>query len=146
MLAANFKRFTKPACMLVLSAIFSQFAISEVIQNKQLAGFMLPQGSSVAGKQAFIDLQCVACHTVDGKALPAADEMQDVAVILSKATFIKPEAALVTAIVNPSHSMLEGQSPNRVFAEGHSKMPDYNDVMTVTQLIDLVAFLKQAKQ
>jgi hypothetical protein len=124
----------------------SQFVNSEEQSISILDPFILPVGSALAGEQAFIDLQCVACHIVDGKNLPAADEMLDISVTLSSTTFIKSPAVLVTAIINPSHSVKEDLPSNTVFAEDNARMPDFNDVMTVTQLIDLVAFLKQKGQ
>ena len=43
---------------------------------------------------------------------------------------------------NPSHKIAPGYEPARVQIDGSSKMANYNDVMTVTELIDLVAFLQ----
>ena len=50
---------------------------------------------------------------------------------------------LVTSIINPSHKFIRGHSREAVQKEGVSKMPLYNDVMTVSQLINLVTFLQQ---
>jgi hypothetical protein len=49
---------------------------------------------------------------------------------------------LVTAIVNPSHRLAKGYDPSLVANEGKSRMTVYNDVMTVSQLADIVAFLQ----
>jgi hypothetical protein len=49
---------------------------------------------------------------------------------------------LVTALVNPSHEVAKGYPPEVVAPGGVSLMADANDVMTVQQLIDLVAFLQ----
>jgi hypothetical protein len=48
----------------------------------------------------------------------------------------------VTAIINPSHRLAQGYAESLVAQEGKSKMTVYNDVMTVSQLIDLVTFLQ----
>ena len=49
---------------------------------------------------------------------------------------------LSTAIINPSHKLVKGYAEEDVSEEGESKMENYNDVLTVTELIDLVAFLQ----
>jgi hypothetical protein len=49
---------------------------------------------------------------------------------------------LVTAIVNPSHRLPIGHRRTGVSEDGESRMTAYNDVLTVTQLTDLVAFLQ----
>ncbi|MGB5326414.1 MAG: hypothetical protein WBN40_13465 [Pseudomonadales bacterium] len=59
---------------------------------------------------------------------------------------IKTYGELVTAIVNPSHKILQSFAPQHKGADGGSAMRNYNDVMTVTQLIDLVSFLQTQYQ
>ena len=49
---------------------------------------------------------------------------------------------LVTAIINPSHRLAQGYAESLVASDGKSKMTVYNDVMTVSQLVDLVMFLQ----
>ena len=49
---------------------------------------------------------------------------------------------LVTSIINPSHRLAKGYPIDAVSVDGKSKMRNYNDVMTVTQLNDLVMFLQ----
>jgi hypothetical protein len=49
---------------------------------------------------------------------------------------------LVTAIINPSHRLAMGYDASMVANEGKSRMTVDNDVMTVSQLVDIVAFLQ----
>ena len=56
-------------------------------------------------------------------------------------TRVKTYGDLVTSIVNPSHKLSRGPDPRHVTPEGESKMPRYNEVMTVQQLIDITAYL-----
>lgn len=49
---------------------------------------------------------------------------------------------LVTSIINPSHRLAKGYSREAVSTDGVSKMRNYNDVMTIDELINLVAFLQ----
>ena len=55
---------------------------------------------------------------------------------------VKSYGELVTAIINPSHDLAKGQPTEKVSKEGKSLMTNFNDVMKVSQMIDLVAFLQ----
>jgi hypothetical protein len=58
-------------------------------------------------------------------------------------TRVKTYGQLVTSIINPSHRLASGYTPESVQTpDGESKMRNYNEVMTVDELIDLVAFLQ----
>ena len=46
------------------------------------AGFRLPDGDAEFGQQAFLDLQCNACHTIRGVELPSIDVSAPVSVVL----------------------------------------------------------------
>jgi hypothetical protein len=50
------------------------------------------------------------------------------------------EAKLVADIITPSHA-ISGE-PSRTMAGGVSRMGDFTDVLTVRQLVDLVAYLQ----
>ena len=50
---------------------------------------------------------------------------------------------LVTAVIHPSHDIAKGYDEAEVVsASGESLMSNFNETMTVQQLIDLVAFLQ----
>jgi sulfur-oxidizing protein SoxX len=61
-----------------------------------------------------------------------------------KTTWVKTYGELVTAIANPSHRLTRRYPADEVAVEGESLMAlaYLNDVMTLQQLIDLVAFLQ----
>ena len=61
-------------------------------------------------------------------------------------TRIDTYGQLVTSIINPSHRLAKGHSAEDVTEGGTSKMKNYNDMLTVSQLIDLVAFLQSKYQ
>jgi len=106
-------------------------------------GFRLPTGDSTAGQAAFIALQCTTCHQVAGLDLPAAQETGPARVTLGgDVTKVKTYGELVTSIINPSHRLAWGYSEEQVSRDGESLMRVYNEIMTVQQLIDLVAFLQ----
>lgn len=106
-------------------------------------GFSLPPGDAQRGQQMFVQLQCTACHTIAGMELPDPEEIFEVSVRLGgEVNQVKTYADLVTSIIHPSHKIVT-QYPKQLAAEdGVSKMPIYNDLMTVTDLIDIVTFLE----
>jgi sulfur-oxidizing protein SoxX len=109
-------------------------------------GFRLPDGDAAAGRQAFVDLRCYACHEVAG--VPVEDLERIVQVELGgKTTYVKTYGELVTSIINPSHKIAPPHRESGL-PEGQSLMgyAYLNDVMTVQQLVDLVAFLETTYQ
>jgi hypothetical protein len=108
--------------------------------HKSATGFRLPDGDIERGKIAFVALQCNACHHVAGVEFAAPLASPPTGVVLGGRTTIQPtDGELVTAIINPSHSI--SHRLGNVTSQGVSRMGDFNESMTVQQLIDLVAFL-----
>lgn len=107
-------------------------------------GFSLPEGDAATGKIVFVELGCNQCHSVaDIERLPTDDADIPNVVIGGSVARVKSYGDLVTSIINPSHKILGRYDPKMVKNEdGSSKMLIYNDVMTVTQLVDLVTFLE----
>ena len=96
------------------------------------------------GEMAFINLQCQQCHTVSGVTLPADETMRDGPVLVQlggPVTNIKTYGDLVTSIIHPSHD-LRGPRDEVANPDGTSIMTDYNSVMTVQQMVDIVSFLQ----
>lgn len=110
-------------------------------------GFTLPEGDAARGQETFVALQCHACHTVSGIELPEIEADLEPRVRLGgEVDRISTYGELVTSIINPSHRLAKGYNPADVAIEGESKMVNYNDVMTVQQLIDLTTFLQSRYQ
>ncbi len=106
-------------------------------------GFSLPDGDVERGKAAYIEFQCNACHV--NEQVPQLDTGAPAAISVTlggKTTRIKSYGELVTSVINPSHKVARRGSDDMADESGASKMVSYNDVMTVTQLIDLVAFVQ----
>ena len=59
-----------------------------------------------------------------------------------KVTKIKTDGDLVTSIINPSHKLAQGDRPGTTLGNGRSAMRNYNGIMSVQELIDLVEFLQ----
>lgn len=102
----------------------------------------LPAGDPARGEMYFASLGCTSCHSVFGAQLPEPAEAGPVRVLLGSQTSRKLSyGKLVTSIVNPSHRLSALYRKDEVSEGGESLMPSYNDVLTVTQLTDLIAFL-----
>lgn len=111
----------------------------------QVDGFVLPEGSIDRGQQVFLDQGCRQCHEVAGLDLPAYDGVSSLEIELGgKRAKIKSYGDLLTSVVNPKHvisdeylRLLNKEEKER----GSTAMPDFNQRLTVAQLIDLVQFL-----
>jgi mono/diheme cytochrome c family protein len=106
-------------------------------------GFRLPDGDVVAGREAFIYMQCHQCHSIEGVDLPIIPMADPPFVELGgSVTRVKTYGELVTAIINPSHKLADGYPEDLVSDDGVSKMYVYNGYMTVQELIDIVMYLQ----
>jgi mono/diheme cytochrome c family protein len=106
--------------------------------------FTPPEGDPKAGRTAFVDLQCYTCHTIAGEEFPPVKPAERVpAPDLTGVGPSHPAAYFAEAILNPSAVIVEG--PGYVDANGLSNMPNYTDVLTVRQLLDLVAYLQSLR-
>lgn len=105
--------------------------------------FVLPAGDAERGAETFLRLRCYDCHRIPGASLPVAEEPGQVLVKLGgEVSKVETYGDLLTSIVNPSHQLATGYAEQLVAEDGASKMTNYNDVMTVSELIDLVAYLQ----
>ena len=110
---------------------------------KSAVGFRLPDGDAARGEQSFLSLGCHSCHSVANFEAPEPLTAGPVNVVLGgQVVRVKTYGELVSSVINPSHRIAVGSGPDAVTESGESVMRVYNDVMTVQQLIDLVAFLQ----
>ena len=102
--------------------------------------FTLPAGDPAAGRRAFVDFKCFACHAIQGEQFPL--EPGQVATAGPELTGMgghHPAEYLAESIVNPSAVLVD--APGFIGGDGRSIMPETPD-MTIRQLSDLVAYLK----
>lgn len=107
-------------------------------------GFSLPEGNIEHGKLVFIKYQCLSCHQLAGVE-PDNTLVNNPAISVKlggKSAWVKTYADLLTSVINPSHKLAKGYPVKAIQVAEQSKMPIYNDVMTVTELVDLVTFLQ----
>ena len=91
----------------------------------------------------FIKLECYSCHEVRGEKFPAPTEKGKVGPELSMMGPLHEPEYFAEATINPSAVIEKGKGYQA--ADGSSKMPSFNDSLSVQELIDLVAFLKALK-
>lgn len=105
--------------------------------------FVLPDGDIKNGQALFVSFSCISCHTVRDLELPAPDVKGPVTVSLGGGVSkLKSYSELVTSVINPSHKLVTRRRAEEVSQDGESIMAVYNDTMTVTEMIDIVAFLE----
>jgi hypothetical protein len=101
--------------------------------------FTLTPGDPAAGRQAFVDLKCYACHAIRGEQFPLKPgEAATVGPDLSGVGQHHPKEYLVESIVNPNAVIVD--APGYAGGDGRSLMPE-SPQMTVAQLGNLVAYL-----
>lgn len=105
--------------------------------------FSLPDGDIARGQATFEKLKCTDCHTIPRIKFESSVNPKEPTIALgglkSKPTYY---IDLVTSIINPSHRLPHGYRDDDITSNGISNMKNYNDEMTVTQLVDLVTFLE----
>lgn len=133
-------RYRRAVSILILSLLGSAACGDRMSQ----VGFTLPEGNAIRGQEAFVYLQCHSCHTIAGIELPQEPHQAEPPYVElgGPVTRVKTYGQLVTAIINPSHKLASGYPTEEVSEDGESKMPVYNGVMTVQELIDIVSFLQ----
>jgi len=125
--------------------VLLMFLTAACTGRKSGAGLRLPDGDVQRGKAAFLGLKCNTCHTVAGTEIPPPSKdyaYVRVVALGGEVRRVKTYGALVTSIINPSHSLAPGYPKELITKGNESAMANFNDTMTVRQLIDLVAFLQ----
>jgi len=99
--------------------------------------FALPQGDPARGREVFMKFECYSCHRVLGEKFPEPGG-DAIGPELSQMAPMHPPEYFAESIMNPS-AVIEDRYRA---TDGRSKMPSFNDIITVEELIDLAAFLK----
>lgn len=108
-------------------------------------GFTLPAGEADKGRVAFVDLGCQSCHTMSGvEGLSDPGIEREMSIELGGVRDrVMTYDELVTSVINPSHKLSRISSSPVTDESGESRMPSFNDVMTVTELVNIVTFLEE---
>lgn len=133
------KTLCNPSNLVVFILFCGSLLISSC--NDQARGFALPTGDIEVGKATYKRLACNTCHRISGIEWKGGSDSLNIH-LGGEVSARKSYGYLVTSIINPSHRIAEGYKQVATTQEGLSKMKNYNEVMTVQELIDLVTFLQ----
>lgn len=131
--------------LLTIAGLLTMAFIAAACERDYMSehGFSLPEGDPIAGKEVFLYMQCHECHSIRNIDLPSIPLADPPFVELGgSVTKVKTYGDLVTSIINPSHKLAEGYPVDVISNNGESKMRNYNGVMTVQELTDIVMFLQ----
>ena len=99
--------------------------------------FRLPPGDARRGRQVFARLECFRCHRLRGEPHPAPSAAGPE---LTGIGGHHPGSYIAESIVNPNAVIVQGRGYTG--PDGLSTMPDYRDILSVVDLLDLVAYLE----
>jgi Cu/Ag efflux protein CusF len=100
--------------------------------------FTMPKGDVDKGREVFNKYVCHVCHEVRGEDFPPGSRAGPE---LSQMGPLHPLEYFTESTINPSaQAAKKHRSP-----DGKSTMPDYNERMTVQELIDLSTYLAELK-
>ena len=129
-----------------LLLVASLFVLSAcTVESPPVKGFILPDGDVAQGEQVFIKYNCHGCHTIPDVDLPQNEFEPPFTLEIGGAVYrVKGYGELLTAVISPDHVISkdyikELEETDRQVAI--SPMPYYGDIMTIAEMIDLVAFL-----
>ena len=126
----------------IISPLFIGLLIAGCDNLQSGRRLRLPLGSAENGKAAFIALKCTECHTIAGVELPKPTVVADLVVELGgDVPRLRTVGDLLTSIIHPTQSVSPKMKRPAV-GQPVSGMPTVNDVMTVSQMVDLVRFLQ----
>ncbi|MEO0365756.1 MAG: cytochrome C [Pseudomonadota bacterium] len=111
----------------------------------QARGFVLPKGDPERGLESFQVLTCTGCHVVDGVELPDVEPWLDDGRFIrlgGPVTHVQTYGDLVTSVIHPDYRVGRDKRKSKD-ADASTTMPNYNEVMTVQELIDIVTFLER---
>lgn len=126
------------AVILALAALVLAACASEEAADDP-GEFFLPIGDAAAGRETFVELRCHYCHLVPGDDdMPGlVGEARGPDIGSRQATRSRDWVAM--SIVAPGHEMPP------LMRSPQSPMGDYKNLMTIRQLMDLVAFVQRAE-
>ncbi|MFT5084948.1 MAG: sulfur-oxidizing protein SoxX [Lentisphaeria bacterium] len=132
--------------MILIALIFFSFLLFADCYSgpDSSRGFSLPKGDTDRGKMVFLEYECLVCHSIaDTENHGINKELSKIILLGGEVTQIKTYGELATLIINPSHKIAKGYAAYQVTTEDDvSHMRNHNDLMTITGLIDLVAYLQ----
>jgi mono/diheme cytochrome c family protein len=102
--------------------------------------FSVPGGDPARGRALFAELECYKCHAVKTETFPAPTDGKYAGPELTGMGRMHPAEYIAESILFPNAVIVD--EPGHTGPDGLSRMPSYADSLTVTQWLDLVAYLK----
>ena len=126
---------------IVLAVLLAPVSIAAATEYQD-AKVAVPVGDPGPGRVAFAFLRCNTCHQVEGEEVmaPPIADMPGPAIGAKQAAY--DVGKLITAVVAPSHDI----EPGGASEGGMSRMGDFTDVMTVRQMLDIVAYIQSLEE
>lgn len=122
---------------------------SAIAQDSEDGEKVVPKGDPAKGRTLFENKQCYRCHTVEGQRFPDA-EVEGIEFVhlggtnntgwdrdLYASQIMDPQH-----LISPDHQKAMLIIGDRLGAE-NSPMPDFNDALTVGEMIDLATYLEE---
>lgn len=113
--------------------------------NREAREFALPEGDIEEGKVTYKRLACNECHSIPNIDWKGGKDSLKID-LGGEVSSLKTYGGLVTSVINPSHKVASFYNQKTATEGDLSKMKNYNEVMTVQELIDLVTFLQSEYQ
>ena len=113
---------------------------------------MIPPGDSADGETVFLEQRCYRCHTLEGRELPDFDLPAKLKIHLGgDAHTLWDRDEFGRAILNPDHVvspqyqaiMIQGGDQK---GSQESPMPNFNAILSISDLIDLATFLDSMRK
>jgi len=98
--------------------------------------FSWPKGNPAKGREVFVKLECYSCHEVKGETFPAPSEQGKVGPELSAMGPMHEPEYFAESIINPNAVIEQGKG--YAAPDGSSKMPSFNHLVSVEEVVDLV--------
>ncbi len=134
----------KASTLSYIGLLIFAFLLLQVSCETQSRGFALPEGDAEAGKRSFVELNCNQCHSIEGIPWAGSEAMGDLRIELGgEVSSIKTYGELVTSVINPSKKIARKYEAIATTGDGQSRMRNYNEYMTVQDLVDIVTFLQE---
>jgi hypothetical protein len=103
--------------------------------------FSWPDGDAKKGRDVFAKLECYQCHEVPGESFPAVTpDPTRRGPELGGMGEMHPAEYFAESILNPNAVIVTG--PGFTGPDGLSIMPDFRDSLTLTETVDLVAYIR----
>ena len=102
--------------------------------------FSVPPGDVARGRGLFAELECYKCHEIKTEKFPAPVDGKYGGPELTGMGRMHPAEYIAESILFPNAVIVD--EPGHTGPDGLSVMPSYADSLSVTQWLDLVAYLK----